>query len=271
MIHVESIESLDGPGLEPYRTMKRPLDHQRRGIFVAEGEKVVRRLLESPLSVDSLLLPPKGLQEFEPSLRRRGEEVRVYLAEKNMLESLTGFTFYQGVLGVGRIPVPTSVDDVLRSSPRPRLLAAVEGLSNATNMGVMVRNCAAFGVQGFILGEGCCSPFLRRAVRNSMGAIFRLPAVEVRSLAETLRRFRMEGIRCVAAHPRAKERRLPEADLSGDCCLVFGGEGFGLSPAILDACDGAVAIPMVSGVDSLNVANAAAIFLYEARRQRGWG
>jgi len=285
MFHVHKITSLDLPELAPYRTMRRPLEHERQGIFVAEGEKVVRRLLGSRFEVVSVLLPEKHLDNFRPQLETRPEKLNVYLADKKLLEQLIGFSMYQGVLAVGKIPPPASLDDILSKSPKPLLLVAVDALTSAENLGALVRNCAAFGVQALIVGETSSSPFLRRAVRNSMGTILQLPVVELAKLGqrhqftakphttdlklvECLKELRARGIRCIAAHPHTDEKFLSQADFSGDCCLVFGSEGEGISASVLEACDETVAIPMRPTVDSLNVGAAAAIFLYEVNRQR---
>ncbi|MSU58095.1 MAG: RNA methyltransferase [Pedosphaera sp.] len=270
MFHLHHIESLDLPELAPYRTMKRPVEHETQGIFVAEGDKVVHRLLLSDFPVVSALLPTKRFAEFEPLLKSRLENIPVFLvANKQILEALVGFDMFQGVLAVGKIPAPVTLEGALARSSPPRLLVAVDGLTNSENLGVLVRNCVAFGTQALFVGETCASPFLRRAVRNSMGAIFQLPVVESANLPETLRQLRARGVRCIAAHPHASGRTIAQADFTGDCCLVAGSEGLGLSPATLAACDEAVAIPMAMNVDSLNVGNAAAVFLYEACRQRG--
>jgi len=267
-MRARQIDSLDLPELQPYRTMRRQAEHRQQGIFVAEGEKVVRRLLESKLSVVSVLLPEKWLRELEPLFRARGEESQVYVAEKALLETLTGFSMYQGLLAVGKVPPLPTLGDVVARSPQPRLLAAADGLSNAENLGALVRNCAAFNAQALIVSETCTSPFLRRAVRGSMGAVFHLPIVESASLTQALRELRKQGIRCIAAHPHSDGRTLSYANLASDCCIVFGSEGYGISPAVLAACDDAAAIPMPPTVDSLNVGSAAAVFLYEANRQR---
>ena len=145
---------------------------------------------------------------------------------------------------------------------------AVEALSSAENLGAVLRNCAGLGVHALVVGETCTSPYLRRAVRSSMGAIFELPVIETASLLETLKQLRQRGVRCVAAHPHTQGRTLSQADLRGSCCIVLGSEGNGLSPGVLAACDDAAAIPMPPTVDSLNVGSAAAIFFYEAKRQR---
>jgi len=271
MLHVKQIDSFELPDLQPYRTMRRQLEQRQQGIFVAEGEKVVRRLLESRLEVVSVLLPDKWFQELRPLLERRNDHVHVYVAEKALLETLTGFSMYQGLLAVGKVPVQPSLDTVLSTSPRPHLLVAVDGLSSAENLGAVVRNCAAFGAQAIITGESCTSPFLRRAVRSSMGAIFHLPVIESGDLAATLQDLRCRKVRCIAAHPHATGRTPERTDFMSDCCVVLGSEGYGLAPATLAACDEAAAVPMPETVDSLNVGSAAAVFLYEASRQRAQG
>lgn len=269
MLRVQFVESFDLPELQPYRTMRRSLDHQRQNIFVAESDKVVCRLLETNLTVISLLLPEKWLRLLEPQLQARPEEITAYVGEKELLEKLTGFSMYQGVLAVAKIPASASLETILNTATKPRLLAAVDGLSSAENLGVLVRNCVAFGVQALLVGETSSSPYLRRAVRSSMGTVFRLPVVETENLARTLRELSSQSIRCIAAHPHPEGKNLAQARLQGDSCIVFGSEGYGLSSAVLNACDEAVAVPMAHGVDSLNVGSASAVFLYEARRQRG--
>lgn len=265
-----AIDSLDQPELAPYRTLRRPIEHVRQGIFVAEGEKVVRRLLNDPrFGVVSVLLPDKWLAAYEPLLNAHPQTIPVFTAAPRLLEQLVGFHLYQGVLAVGQIPPVPALATLLAGAPRPRLFVAADGLSNAENVGLLVRVCAAFSVQGLLVGETCASPWLRRAVRNSMGNIFQVPIVETDALLEDLGALRAAGVRLVAAHPHADRHTLVAADLSGDCCLVLGSEGEGLRPEVLAACDVAVAIPMPPGVDSLNVTSAAAVFLYEASRQRG--
>lgn len=268
MLRLHPLQSYDAPELAPYRTMKFQVDHQRQGIFVAEGEKVVRRLLESRLLVASVLLPQKWLADFSPLIEQRAEVIEVFVLEKEELEALTRHSMYQGVLAVGKLPAPVPLATALAAGPRPRLFAALDGLNNSENVGTLVRNCAALGVQALLTGETCSSPYLRRAVRGSMGTIFELPVVECAKLAATLVELRHHGVHSIAAHPHTDGRRVWEADFSGDCCVVFGSEGFGISTAVLEACDETAAIPMRPGVDSLNVASAAAAILAEVQRQR---
>ena len=137
-------------------------------------------------------------------------------------------------------------------------------MTSAENLGAVVRSCAAFGAHFLIVGETCGSPFQRRAVSGSMGTIFEQPVVRVDNLAEALTALRACGIRCLAAHPRPGAKKLAAMDLRGDCCLVFGAEGPGLTANALAVCDDLVEIPMPSHMNSLNVAVATGVFLYEA-------
>jgi len=269
MFRSQSIDSFDLPELAPYRTLRYQEEQRRQGIFVAESTKVVRRLIESRLEVLSVVLPESMLPEFEPILMKRPEVVQVFIGSKKLLEGLTGFSVYQGVMAVGRVPKALTLDELISKSPRPLLFLAADGIGNALNMGVLVRNSAAFSVGALIVGETCCSPYLRRAVASSTGTIFRVPCVESVNLTETLCHLRGKGVRCVAAHLDSGGHTLAQANLAGDCCVVMGNEWNGVSQKVLEQCDQVAAIPMPAGVDSLNVGSASAVFLYEATRQRG--
>ncbi len=294
MFHLETITALDRPELAPYGTLKRSAAHAELGIFVVEGDKVLDRLLESDFEVVSVLVIEERLAQYEARLRVRPEkDITVFVCAKPVLAELVGFEIYQGVLGIAKTPPPLTLENILALNARPRLFVAMDGLANAENVGTLMRNCVAFGVAALISGETCCNPFLRRTVRNSMGAIFKLPVLEInpdsegrvprvpnlkagdsynsslRNLADTLHELRRHGVRCIAAHPHTDKKVLSQADFTGDCCIVFGSEGKGISQAVLAACDESVAVPMANDVDSLNVSMAAAIFLYEVNRQRG--
>jgi len=267
--HIQPVESLDHPDLEVYLTLRRLDEHERKGVLVAANNKVIKRLLASRFTVLTALLTPAWLAKLEPQLQARPEAIRVYVAEDPLLETITGYKMHQGALAVAQIPPLPDLNTLLDQAPHPLLLAAAEGIASAENLGAMVRSCAAFGAHCLIVGESCGSPFQRRAVSGSMGTIFEQPVVRVPNLVATLHALRARGIRCLAAHPRPGAVRLPHAELRGDCCLVFGAEGPGLTAEALAACDDMVEIPMPSHMNSLNVVVATGIFLYEATRQRG--
>ncbi|HTK82690.1 MAG TPA: RNA methyltransferase [Bacteroidota bacterium] len=268
-LNVHAVQSLEAAALQPYRTLRRPMDHMREGIFVAEGEKVVRRLLASELSVVSMLMTQEWFDRlFDVESGAVGKRFEVYVAEKKIVEAIVGYNLHQGIMAVGKVPEPKSLETTIASIETPHFLVALDGLVNAENVGVVVRNCAAFGVGAVIAGETSSSPYLRRAVRNSMGTVFQLPIIHSENLRETLQGLhRSHNIDIVAAHVRATST-IDKSDFTKSTCIVLGHEGEGISQNILDICTAQVAIPMMNGTDSLNVASASAAFLYEVRRQR---
>ena len=273
MVHVRpvlGVAEFDTPELAPYRTMRWQQAQRDQGIFVAEGEKVVRRLLESNFEIISLLLPSKWHEAYSELLAKRPEaKIDVFTAEKELLEKLTGFSFYQGVLAVGRVPKFNPLNEIIARAVKPRLIVALDSVSSAPNMGGLIRNCVAFGVSALVVGETCCSPWLRRSVRSSMGTIFKLPIVESANLPDSIQLLKSDGFRVIAAHAHTEQRSISSANFIHDSLIVLGSEGHGISQAILDVCDEEVVIPMQNDVDSLNVGTAGAVFLYEAARQRG--
>ena len=266
---IELVTSLDAPGLEPYRTLRRPLSHRERGVFIAEGSKVVLRFLESPLTAVSILLTPEWFERCRATLEARPDAVPAFVAEKELLETIVGFRCHQGIMAIGIVPAAPTVEAIVRASPLPRLFVAADNLASAENIGVIVRNCAACGVQALITGETSADPFLRRAVRNSMGTIFKLPIVYSEKLTDTIKILRSTyGVRVFAAHPRPESVALCDADFTRDTCIVVGNEDGGISQDVLELCDQSITIPMAPGIDSFNVACASAVVLYEATRQR---
>jgi tRNA G18 (ribose-2'-O)-methylase SpoU len=266
---ITDVASIEHPYFEPYRTLKRPLEHQKDGIFVAEGEKVVRRLLESPHRIISILLTREWFALYRPLLEARSESISVHIAKKELIETIVGFQLHKGIMAVARIPERTTLENVISKMERPLFFVAADGIMNSENLGVIVRNCASFGVSALLIGETSCDPYLRRAVRNSMGNVFSLPIIYFSDIANELREVRSRyGVTIIAAHPRETSRSIDAIDFSDNCCIVLGSEGHGISERVLAACDTEAAIPMTMGVDSLNVASASAVIMYEVQRQR---
>jgi len=242
---------------------------------VAEGEKVVRRLLDSNLTIISFLLTDEWYEKLMSGsplssrpLPANIQNALIYVAGKKLLDSIVGVNLHQGIMAIAKMPESRSLDETLLNAPKPYLLAALDGLVSAENVGVLVRNCAAFGVDAVISGEKSSSPYLRRAVRNSMGAVFHLPVVHSTNLAESLRELAMRYKTCVVATTPQGSMTIQDLDVSQNICLVFGNEGAGVSPEILEHCQKRVLIPMADRVDSLNVASASAVFLYGVTSRR---
>jgi tRNA G18 (ribose-2'-O)-methylase SpoU len=269
MIRLNLVASLDLPQLEPYRTLRHPESHERAGIFVAEGPKIIEQLLGSSLEIVSVLTTEAWLEKLRPQLETRPEKIDVFLAPERLLRLLVGFELFNGALAIAKAPQAPPLDQIL-AAPGPKLLVALDGLSNAENVGAIARSARALGADALLIGETCSPPWLRRSVRSSMGAMLDIPVLQPANLVEAIAAMRQAGIRCLAADPRGAES-IYQVDLRKDVCLVFGQEGDGLRPQVRAACDSAATIPMADGSDSLNVACAATVFLAEAARQRGEG
>jgi tRNA G18 (ribose-2'-O)-methylase SpoU len=219
------------------------------GTFIGDGDKVVRRMLKTT-RVERILCTPDWIQKLPiPD----GIDVRV--APLSRLISIVGFRLHQGLMALGTIPAEKPLSGTFH--------LALDGLANAENVGAILRSCAAFGVDGVILGPGTASPWLRRAVRVSLGAPLVVPVHTSPDLAATLR-----GLNAYAAHIHGDRRDFRSVDYSKNACLVLGSEPNGVTDEVLRACKGVIYIPMASEWDCLNVAASAAVLLSEVRRQR---
>jgi tRNA G18 (ribose-2'-O)-methylase SpoU len=268
---IKKIDSIEIQDLSIFRTLKQQNDHRHEGVFVAEGHFVVERLLQTPLRIRSVLFTQSWLETFRTELENRPEMIDVFIGEKQELARITGYELHQFIMACAEIPQVKTIDEIIESSKTPILLMALDGLTSSDNVGLVLRNCAAFGVHALIAGETSADPWLRRAVRKSMGNVFKVPVIYSDSLVDTIKKLRYEyGIDVYGAQITKESIPLYNVSLKGNCCFVMGNEGGGVSPEVLDACSKPLYIPMEEGVDSLNVSSAAAIILSEAVRQRNW-
>lgn len=233
------------------------------GKFMAEGELVFDRLVESPFCTLSVLCTPARLATIGPALARLDPALPVYVIDASRLEHLIGFPLHRGLLAIAARPRPRTLADLLAS--RPRLIVVAEHLANHDNIGALFRNAAAFGAQGVVLCPLCADPLYRKAVRVSMGHALRVPFVRAATWPGTLADLRAAGLRVLAMtpHPPAVAlRSLPAHHAPGSrYAVLVGAEGPGLTHAAIAAADLGVQIPMAPGVDSLNVGVATAVAL----------
>ncbi len=266
---VTPVEGLDDPRVAEYRSLRRIAKLRRERTFVAEGVRVIRQLLTSPMRVHSALLEPQWMEEFGPALEARGDpDLEVFLTSRAEVERIVGYHVHQGAMAIAEVPEPPPLLDVARATPA-HVLVAVCGVSSAENVGGILRNAAAFGASGVLLDPATCDPYVRRAARVSMGAIFRVPVWRADDMAAALRALRDgAGTRAIAAHTRGEVVDLEDADLSSGLALVLGSEATGIPDDVVAACDVVVRIPMAGDWQCLNVATCGAVFLWEIRRRR---
>ena len=272
------IDRLDDPRIADYRHLKdartRAAYEQSEAIFVVEGRLAVRELLASCFPVRSLLVDDHQLYsaaDVVDGVRARG--ATVYVATRQTLAGVVGFDLHRGVVAVARRRATTDglslVDGVLDGDARSEraLFALLEGLNDHENLGALFRNAAAFGVAAVLLDPTCADPLYRRCVRVSLGHVLGVPFGSLSPWPDALAALRSRGVQIVALTPRAVDGRARSIEISdlaarpddGPLALLLGAEGPGLSPAALDAADQIVTIAMPGGIDSLNVATAAAI------------
>ena len=253
--------------LDDYRNVPDAVLLAERGIFVAEGRLVVRRLLcSSRFAARSLLVTPTALASIADLASNAADglaRVPVYVVPQQVMNGITGFNLHRGCLAIGeRRPAEAPLDVVAAA----RRIVVAERVGNADNVGGIFRNAAALGADAVILDPSSTDPLYRKAIRTSMGAALQLPFARAEAWPDTLPALREAGFALVAMtlSPAAPPIRTVAATLSGRrVAIVVGHEGEGLSEAALAACDVRARIPMAAGVDSLNVATAVAIALYE--------
>jgi tRNA G18 (ribose-2'-O)-methylase SpoU len=231
------------------------------GLFIAEGDLVLRRALRAGYRARSILVDHKRV----PQIADLAGVAPVFAAEPAVLRALTGFNVHRGVLAsFHRRAVPDAAD-VLATARR---LVILEGTVNHTNVGAVFRNAAALGMDAVLLSPTCADPLYRRSVRVSMGEVFAVPYARLGSWPEALADVRAAGFTVLALTPAAHAVPIQEltAAQRERSALLLGAEGPGLTGAALAAADLAVAIPMRNGVDSLNVAAASAVAFWELSR-----
>ena len=246
------------PRIADYRHLKERHLSAAGSRFVAESERVVRRLLASDLRVHSILVTPPRWTAMADLI---GDPARcpVYIATQEVMDGIAGFHVHRGCLAIGERPARRALPD------DARLIVAVEDLVDVDNLGAIVRNSVAFGASALVLSPRAADPFYRKAIRVSLGGVFSLPVIRVERWPEDLAALRTaHGFSIVGAVVAAGALPLAAFAPPPKTILLLGAEGPGLSAAAQAACDHLVTIPMSpsAGADSLNVATAGAICLY---------
>lgn len=235
-----------------------------KGMFIAESPKVIRVALDAGFEPMALLCEEKHITgDAADIIERCGDDIPVYTGARELLSELTGYTLTRGVLCAMRRACPRSVESVCLGARR---LVVIEGVTDTTNIGAIFRSAAALGIDGVLLTPDSCDPLNRRAVRVSMGSVFLVPwtwmSHDVRELANY-------GFRTAAMALTDDSISLDDEQLKREerLAIVMGTEGDGLPKKTIGNCDYVVRIPMAHGVDSLNVAAAAAVAFWELRKK----
>lgn len=247
----------DHPLLARYRTLKDRELRAEGDRFIAEGRKLVERLIASRYPVESVLCGEHLEAEIAPLLP---EGATLIVASRKQIDEIVGFRFHNGCLAVGVAPPLPGAQALIQAKATP--LIAVEQLNNTENLGAIMRIAAGFGAGGIILDKRCADPFYRQAIRVSMGAVFSLELAMSDDLPRDLRELAMRGYDVIAAVTDADAEPIHQARSGENRVIVLGSEAHGLSSGVISACNRRVTIPMDLGTDSLNVSIASAVFMY---------
>src|SRR3954470_992178 len=255
---------VNDPRLAAFRDLSDAELLRARGLFVAEGRLVVERILaDRRYAVEALLMNSASLNALQRCVEARAEPLTVFESDTAGFEAITGFNIHRGCLALVRRPRELSWREALGDA---RLAVVLESVTNADNVGGVFRNAAAFGAGAVLLSPTCCDPFYRKAIRTSMGATLRLPFARAAAWPDVITQLAAAGFVTVALTPREPSESL-EAFAArprpARMALIVGTEGAGLSDAIEGAADHRVRIPIAGGIDSLNLAVATGIALYE--------
>lgn len=237
------------------------------GIFIAESPKVIRLALEAGYEPVSLLAERKYIIGQASVIIEKCISVPIYTADSEILTQLTGYKLTQGILcAMRRKKLPTVVD-VCEKAQR---IAVLEDVMNQTNIGAVIRSAAALDFDAVLLTEPCSDPLYRRAIRVSMGTVFRIPWTYIKgSSPEYIKELKSMGFitAAMALHQNTVEIDCGDLKKADKIAVILGTEGDGLKNETVRECDYSVKIPMADGVDSLNVAAASAVAFWELRKK----
>ena len=267
-MRVERIDSADDPRVAAYRGVRDGDLMRSYGLFVAEGRDVVRRVVEdSRYRVQSVLVNHAALRGLEATIAILGADVPIFVSEAKALAEIAGYDVHRGCLALVQRPPDVPAGELIAAS---KALLILEAVSNADNVGGVFRNAAAFGVDGVLLSPTCCDPLYRKAVRTSMGAVLRVPFARAGAgdWPGVLTRVRASGYTIVALTPREPSETLTvfaAGRRPARIALIVGTEGAGLTPLVEATADVRVRIAISGEIDSLNLATAVGIALYQLR------
>jgi tRNA G18 (ribose-2'-O)-methylase SpoU len=252
----------DDPRIAPYRAVRERDLVGRRGAFIAEGEVVVRVLLgpSARYRASSLLVADSRLARLAPLIETLSDDVPVYAASQAAMDAIVGFPIHRGVLAHGLRPPDPGAAVLLAQLPERALMMGLFGIGNHDNMGGLLRNAAAFGVDAVLLDARCCDPLYRKAIRVSVGAALTVPFARLAAEDDPVALLERAGFTVLALSPQGAEP-LGHVERPPRAAVLFGAEGPGLDAALLGRVRTA-SIPMAAGWDSLNVAAASAIVLH---------
>lgn len=295
---IHYLESADDPRVEDYTRLTdvhlRKLREPAEGMYIAESSRVLRRALAAGHRPRSFFLAEKWLADLQDVFAAH-PDVPVFVGIAGLLEEITGFHLHRGAMAAMERPAPVPLPELLAGARRVAVLedivdhtnmsgrkiqesdrvrmpgrsriAVLENLTDHTNVGAIFRSAAAIGVDAVLVSPQCADPLYRRSIRVSMGTVFQVPWTRIESWPRDLEVLKEAGYFVAGMSLGEGAITLDELVVQDhpNLALVFGTEGEGLRPETDQVLDARVTIPMMNGVDSLNVAASSAVAFYATR------
>lgn len=275
MPHIIELTDLDREELKVYTSLNEAqllhYNEPNPGIFIAESPKVIERAIHSGCEPVSFLMEKSHVETQAKEILKKWPEVPVYTGELSLLSQITGYPLTRGMLCAMNRPNLPTIEELCRDAKR---IAVLENVVNPTNVGAIFRSAAALGMDAVLLTRGCADPFYRRAARVSMGTVFQVPWTYIGDKKQTWPKDGMDqlqqlGFKTAAMALKEESVNIDDEDLLAEekLAVILGTEGDGLAQDTIADCDYTVMIPMMHGVDSLNVAAASAVAFWELGRK----
>ena len=271
MAKIIEITDFSAPELDIYvrltgAQLRRSIEGER-GIFIAESPTVIEVAMSAGCEPISVLTEKRLLETSAKPIIDKLGDIPIYTADAELLRNLTGFDLTRGALAAMKRPKEKTLEQVLSGAKR---VAVLEEIADSTNVGAIFRSAAALGIDAVLISPTCCDPLCRRAVRVSMGTVFLVPFAKVgKDQADWLENGRKilnsYGFKTVAMALCDDSVSIDDRGLMSEerLAIILGTEGTGLKKSTIESCDYTVKIPMKRGVDSLNVAAAAAVAFWQ--------
>ncbi len=273
MPNIIPIEDFSVPELDVYARLTENQLYSyhcpEEGLFIAESPNVILRALNGGYEPISLLLEERHIETQAREVIERCGDIPVYTSTLDVLKELTGFPLTRGVLCAMRRCARPSVEEICQNARR---IAILDNVMNPTNVGAIFRSAAALGMDALLLSPGCSDPLYRRSARVSMGTVFQIPWTYISHDINAwplpgMTQIKALGFKTAAMALKDDSLSIDDSRLRDEekLAILLGSEGYGLMEETIDLCDYTVRIPMLHGVDSLNVAAASAVAFWELR------
>jgi tRNA G18 (ribose-2'-O)-methylase SpoU len=257
------IDSIEDDRIEDYRNLKhQSINGARKDRFVVEGRKVLLKLLQSKLETISVFATEEFYTENTDLINSKVPDINQFVASKSVMNEIVGFKLHSGILAVAQTP------NFCTFSELSDTIVALNNIGDAENLGSIIRNCIAFGVDSIIIDSATYYPYSRRVARVSMGALFKVKIAYFDTLNEPLNLLKHNDYSIYAIENNIDSEPLQNFDFVGKKILIFGNETNGIESEILKQCDKVFEIKMNKEIESLNVASASAILLNKIYENR---